>query len=398
MLFPGDHRVSLDDLVGVLAAEPGFDQREQHALGEDETEGTLEVLFHMLRVDRQPLHHAREDSENVVEHKGGVWEDDALGGRMADVPFVPEGDVLHGGDGVAAQHPGEPGDALAEFRVALVRHRTGASLAFIERLFGFPHLGLLESADLGGELLQRCADERQGGDELRVAVALNDLGRCVFDAQPERLADDLLKLWWARGVRPHRAADRTNGDRLAGGLQTLAVAPHLVHPNGELQAEGCGLSVYAVGAAGAEGVAVAHGLFFQYQRELVDIRQQEVAGVPQLQPSRRVPDVRAGQAEMDVASLLAQGFGHGAKERGHVVVRDSDVLVDLVHAERGISPDLLGRFVRDLAQFGPRFTGGYFHIQPALKLRLVAPEGGHLRPGVARDHGAGCLLWRWEGQ
>ena len=48
----------------------------------------------------------------------------------------------------------QPGDALAEDRVALVRHRRGALLALAERLLDLAHLGALQVADLGRDLLE----------------------------------------------------------------------------------------------------------------------------------------------------------------------------------------------------------------------------------------------------
>ena len=65
---------------------------------------------------------------HVVEQRGRVRQRDALDRRVRDVALVPQRHVLEARLRVAAQQPGEAGDALARDRVALVRHRAGALL------------------------------------------------------------------------------------------------------------------------------------------------------------------------------------------------------------------------------------------------------------------------------
>ena len=50
--------------------------------------------------------------EQVVDERGRVGEDDALGGGVRDVALVPEGDVFESGLGVAADDAGEAADLL----------------------------------------------------------------------------------------------------------------------------------------------------------------------------------------------------------------------------------------------------------------------------------------------
>ena len=75
---------------------------------------------------------------HVVEQDRGVREDHALGAGVRDVALVPQGDVLHRGRGVAAQHAGQPADALGEDRVALVGHGARTLLPLPERLLDLP--------------------------------------------------------------------------------------------------------------------------------------------------------------------------------------------------------------------------------------------------------------------
>ncbi len=71
-----------------------LDEREQHALAEEEPVARVEIRAHSVRVDDEPFDEPREAVEHVVEGEEGVGDDDALGGRVRDVALVPECDVL----------------------------------------------------------------------------------------------------------------------------------------------------------------------------------------------------------------------------------------------------------------------------------------------------------------
>ena len=113
--------------------------------------------------------------EQVVGKDGGVGEDDALGGGVGDVALVPEGDVLEGSLRIGSHDAGQAGDLLGGDGVALVRHGAGALLLLGEELFGLADFGALEVADFGGDLVERGAEDGEGGDIGGVAVALDDL-------------------------------------------------------------------------------------------------------------------------------------------------------------------------------------------------------------------------------
>ena len=70
-----------------------------------------------------------------------------------------------------------PDDLLAADRVALVRHRRRALLPLAERLLDLADLGLLQTADLERELLERGRGDRERRQQLGVAVALDHLRR-----------------------------------------------------------------------------------------------------------------------------------------------------------------------------------------------------------------------------
>ena len=94
LLVPGAQGVSLHDGVGVLAAQAGLDQPQEHAAREHEAVRRLEVPQHPLGVHLEPLDQPAGAVEHVVEGDRRVGQDDPLGRRVRDVALVPEGDVL----------------------------------------------------------------------------------------------------------------------------------------------------------------------------------------------------------------------------------------------------------------------------------------------------------------
>src|SRR5688500_5460940 len=67
---PHLHRVALDKLVGLLAADAGLRERQQHALGMDQAAIGLQILRHRLRIDDQLLDHAGEARQGEIERDG----------------------------------------------------------------------------------------------------------------------------------------------------------------------------------------------------------------------------------------------------------------------------------------------------------------------------------------
>src|SRR4051794_21486652 len=170
--------VLLDDAVRLVARVAALDEGEQRPLGEQRAVGDLEVRAHPVGVDHEPAHNADREVLHVVEQDRRVGQDHALGARVRDVALVPQRDVLDARLRVAAQHAREAADALADDRVALVRHRARALLLpGAERLLGLADLGALEVADLGREALEAGPGERDRLQQRGVAVARDDLGR-----------------------------------------------------------------------------------------------------------------------------------------------------------------------------------------------------------------------------
>ena len=140
-----------------------------------------------------------------------VGQDDALDGGVGDVALVPEGDVLHGGDGVAAEDAGEAAEAFAGDGVALVGHGAGALLALGEALLDLADLGALEVAEFGCPALDAAAGDGERGEELGVAVALEDLRGERRGPEAEGAADMRLDARVEMGVGADGAGDLADG-------------------------------------------------------------------------------------------------------------------------------------------------------------------------------------------
>ncbi len=171
---------------------------------------------------------------------------------VADVALVPEGDVFQRGDGVAAQHAGQAGEAFPGDGVALVRHGAATFLALGERLLGFEHFGALEMAELDGPAFDARADERQRGHEIRRGCRAGRpawrwaraAGRAFCRRKPRRAATD------ARWCRRRRKVCRRRRLRARASSRSQRAAKFVVHQR-QLQAEGGRLGVDAVAAADA---------------------------------------------------------------------------------------------------------------------------------------------------
>ena len=221
-----------------------------------------------------------------------------------------------------------------------------------------------------------------------MSVAVDDLGGDGLHHEAEAAADVGLHLRGNGGMGAHGAADLAHGDRLLGLGQAVALAAQLVPPGGELEAEGGGLSVDAMGAAYADGLLVLQGLLADGVHEGPHVLLQQFRGLDELEGEAGVPDIVRGEADMDVARFGAEGVGEGAQEDGHVVVHLRQVAGDVVEVVAGLSE--LGQSVLgDDAALGPGVADGELHLEPLVQLALLGPDAAHLGPGVALDHGRG---------
>jgi hypothetical protein len=108
--------------------------------------------------------------------------------------------------------------------IALVRHRRRALLLLAEKLLGLAHLGLLQMADLGGDLVERARDHRQHAEVVGVAVALDHLRADLSAGEVEALADGIFVLRLEVRAVAHRAAQLAHAHLFGGVVEALEVA------------------------------------------------------------------------------------------------------------------------------------------------------------------------------
>ena len=185
----------------------------------------------------------------------------------------------------------EPADALGDDRISLVRHRRGALLAACERLLNLAHLGAGQMANLGREALEGRGAEGEGGQELRVSVAWDDLRRGGLRDESETLAGDSLDVRVTARVRPDGAGELPDAHAFERPGNPLPVTVDLESPAGELRPEGDRLRMHAVRAADHDRVAVLLGSPHDDLQSALDSVKDELSGPPHLEREGSVEDV-----------------------------------------------------------------------------------------------------------
>jgi hypothetical protein len=306
---------------------------------------------------------------------------------VRDVALVPERHVFQADERVSPDDAGEAADALGHHGVALVRHRGGALLALAERLGDLADLGASEVTNLERELLQARGGQRECREQLGVPVARDDLRRDRLRLQAEPLAGEPLELRVGRGVGADGAGELADPHRLHRLRQAPAAAVELERPAGELEAEGRGLRMHAVGPADAEVVLVPFRLLDHGVECAIQAFEQQLAGVAHLQRECRVDDVGGREPVVDPAACGADALRDRVDEGGEVVLRLALELRDALWCRRlGTLADLRDRIGGNCAKLGRRFQCRELHVEPPHELAPFRPDLSHRRSGVARDH------------
>ncbi len=99
---------------------------------------------------------------------------------------------------------------------------------------------------------------------------------------------------------------------------------------------------------------------------------------------------------MDEARLRPNDLGEVGEERDDVML---DLALDLVdprdveHGVLALGPDRRRGLLRHDAERGEGIGRVGLDLEPDPEARLRVPDRGHLRPGVAGDHGAALSEW-----
>ena len=216
---------------------------------------------------------------------------------------MPQGDVLEPDEGISAHESREPADPLGDDRVALVRHRRRALLARRERLLDLTHLGPREVPDLEREAVERGGEDREGGQELGVAVALEDLRRAGRWLEAQRLARDALDIRRRGRVGPDRTRELAHAHSGECVVEPATVALELERPAQQLETEGRRLGMDSVRPADRDRVAVLLRAGDDRLERAVDPIADQRSRVLHRERESGVEHVRRGEAVVEPAAL-----------------------------------------------------------------------------------------------
>ena len=252
-----------------------------------------------------------------------------------------------------------------------------------EEFFRLADFGALQVADLGGDLVEGGCDHRERRQVVRVPIALNhlrgDVGR--FQSQPR--ADFLLEFRGKVREGANCAGELSHPQAFSGVAKARNVALRFRVPICQLESEGNGFGVHAVGAANLRRVLEFPGAALEHFGKALQIFGDDVGGLPDQQRLRRVYHVVGSQAVVEPARVRADDLGDRGGEGNDVV---PDLGLDLLNAlefEAGALANGLGGLFGDKAGFGQSLGGGDLDRQPVAKPVLFAPDAPHRRGGYS---------------
>ena len=140
------------------------------------------------------------------------------------------------------------------------------------------------------------------------------------------------------------SGELADAEVFGGGVEAGEVALHLGVPEEELEAEGGGFGVDAVGAADDGGVLELDGALLQGFGERDDAGADDGGGFVELEGLRGVDDVGGGEAVVEPAGGFGVGdvLGYGGGEGDDVVTDFGFDLVDAVDGEGALVADGVG--------------------------------------------------------
>src|SRR5271156_58711 len=334
---PGGHGVSLNPFVRIFARGAVFNQILQKLPRKNQALRGVDVPQHALGKYLHVGDNFRRAVEHVVHQNRRVGEYHALDGTVRDIAFVPQRDIFEGGERIRAHHAGQAADLFARDGIAFVRHGGTAALFAAERLLHFTHFGALQMANFLCNAFQRCGDDCERREILRVAVAFNYLRSDWRGGEAEALADFLFDLRTQMRTGAYRTGNFPDSDLLRGNLKAREIAAIFRVPVGDFQAEGNRLGVNAVGAANFRRVFKFPGAALQNFTQRFDSFLDQMGRFADEQRLRSVHHIIGSESVMQPARGFGIGdrFLHGDGECDHVVANFSFDFVDAGHVHAG---------------------------------------------------------------
>ena len=165
-------------------------------------------------------------------------------------------------------------------------------------------------------------------------------------------------------------------------------------PHRQLEPEGHRLGVNTVRAADHHGVLVLERPLLDGVGQPLQVLHEKLGRLDHQERQRRVDDVVAGQAQVDVPGVRPDVLGDVGDEGDHVVL---DRRLDLAHARDLVTrlrPDTGGRLLRDQPPVGERVAHRQLDVEPSLELVLVVPDAGHLGARITGNHPGPLIMPR----
>src|SRR5260370_14182758 len=189
------------------------------------------------------------------------------------------------------------------------------------------------------------------------------------------------------------SGELADAEVFGGGVEAGEVALYLGVPEEELEAEGGGLGVDAVGAADDGGVLELEGATLEDVGEREDAGADDGGGFFELEGLGGVDDVGGGEAVVEPAGVgcRVDVLGDGGGEGDDVVLALGFDLVDAGDGEVAAVADGVGGLLRDEAEAGESLRGGDLDGEPAAVLVLVGPDAAHGGASVAGDQSEALL-------
>lgn len=227
-----------------------------------------------------------------------------------------------------------------------------------------------------------------------MAIALQHLRGDVRGPEAELSADRLFMLGLEMAEGSDGAGEFADAEIFGGGVEAREVALHLSVPEEELQAEGGGLGVDAVGAADDGGVLELDRAALEDVREGDDAGADDGRCLADLQGLGGVDDVGGGEAVVEPTRVLGvrDVLGDGSGEGDDIVLDLCLDGVDALDGEVALVADGIGGLLRDEAEARECLGGGGLHLEPAAVLVLVGPDAAHSGACVAGNHVFPCLI------
>ena len=295
----------------------------------------FEVRLHASGIDEHGFDENGGFVEQIIGEGGGVGDDDAFGGRVRNIAFVPEGDVFESSLSIGAHDACESGDLLAGDGIALVGHGGRSLLLFAEKFFGLTNFGALEVADFGGNFVERRGDGGERRQVKRVAIALNDLRGDGGGIESEAGTHFFFELGREVGEGSDCSGKFTDTEIFGGGLKADDVALCFGIPVGDFESESDGFGVDAVGSADHGSVFELPSAAFEDFGETEKISGDERRSLLNEEGLRGIDDVVRGQSVVKPAGVRADDFGDGSGEGDDIVFDFGFDLEDAIDIDIG---------------------------------------------------------------